>query len=104
LLRILELRGIINIVRATCSKKMLKRKNIREKGKVKLSTYFQEFEKGQTVAVVREHSTQPKFPKKLQGRTGKVMGKQGNSYVIKLKDLNKEKTYIIHPIHLKKIA
>jgi ribosomal protein L21E len=53
--------------------------------------------------VVRELSQTPKFPKTLQGRTGVVDSKKGRSYVVKIKDLNKEKEYIIHPVHLKKV-
>ena len=76
---------------------------MREHGKVKLSKYFQEFKKGERVAVKRELSVQPKFPKQIQGRSGVVNGKRGNSYLVKIKDINKEKSYIIHPVHLKKL-
>jgi large subunit ribosomal protein L21e len=82
---------------------MLKRKSVREKGKLKLSQYFQEFDKGDRVAVKRELSVQPKFPKQLQGRSGVVDGTRGSSYLVKINDMNKEKTYIIHPVHLKKL-
>jgi large subunit ribosomal protein L21e len=82
---------------------MLKRKKQREHGKIKLSKYFQDFKKGDKVAVVRELSAQPKFPKQLQGRTGVIESKRGSNYIVKIKDLNKEKTYIIHPVHLNKI-
>lgn len=82
---------------------MIKRKKIRTHGKVKLSDYFQEFKKGDRVAVVRELAVQPKFPKQLQGRSGVVNGKRGKSYIVKINDLKKEKTYIIHPVHLKKL-
>lgn len=76
---------------------------MKEKGKIRLSHYFQEFKKGERVAVIREHAVQPKFPRTLQGRSGVIDGKRGNSYLVKIKDLNKEKTYIIHPVHLRKL-
>jgi large subunit ribosomal protein L21e len=82
---------------------MIKRKSKREKGKIKLSNYFQEFNEGDRVAVKRELSVQPKFPKQIQGRSGVVKTKRGNSYIVKISDLNKEKTYLIHPVHLKKL-
>jgi len=82
---------------------MNKRKSIREKGKIKLSRYFQEFKKGDRVSVIRDLSLNPKFPKQLQGRSGIIKNKRGRSYIVKIKDLNKQKTYIIHPIHLKKL-
>ena len=82
---------------------MVKGKKVREKGKVQLSKYFQEFEEGDAVSVVRELSVGAVFPKRLQGKTGSVIGKRGKSYVVKIKDINKEKQFIIEPIHLKKI-
>ncbi len=82
---------------------MNKRKSIREKGKIKLSRYFQEFKEGDRVSVGRELSLNPKFPKQLQGRSGIIKNKRGKSYIVEIKDLNKQKTYIIHPVHLKKL-
>ncbi len=82
---------------------MIKRKRQREHGKIKLSRWFQDFKKGDKVAIIRELSVQPKFPKQLQGRSGAIESKRGDSFIVKIKDLNKEKTYIIHPIHLKKL-
>jgi len=83
--------------------KMIKRKRQRTHGKIKFSRYFQDFEKGERVSVVSELALQPSFPKKLQGRSGIVDGKKGSHYIVKIKDLNKEKTYLIHPVHLKRL-
>ena len=82
---------------------MIKRKKQREHGKIKLSRYFQDFKQGDRVAVVRELAMNPKFPKQLQGRSGVIESKRGRSYIVKIKDLNKEKAYIIHPVHLRKL-
>jgi ribosomal protein L21E len=82
---------------------MVKRKKVRTRGKLQLSRYFQKFKEGDAVAVVKEPALQPSFPKTLQGRTGFVKGKIGKSYLIMIKDQNKEKSYSIAPIHLKKI-
>ena len=79
------------------------RKNIRTRGKLQLSKYFQELKKGDFVAVVREQSVSFNFPERLQGRTGIIKGRIGKSYVVKIKDQKKEKEFIIKPIHLKKI-
>ena len=79
------------------------RKKIRTKGKLKFSRYFQDLEKGDSVAVVREPAVQSSFPVRLQGRTGLVETKRGKVYIIKIKDQNKEKNFLIEPIHLKKI-
>jgi len=76
---------------------------MRAKGKISLSKYFQEFGKGESVAIVRERAVCSSFPERLQGRTGFIDGKRGRFYLVKLSDLNKEKIYIIQPVHLKKI-
>lgn len=82
---------------------MIKRKQLRTHGKIKFSKYFQEFKEGDRVSVVRELSLQPKFPKQIQGRSGQVLKKRGSHYMVIINDLNKEKKYLIHPVHLKKI-
>jgi large subunit ribosomal protein L21e len=82
---------------------MSKRKSVRTRGKVSLSKYFQELKQGDYVAVVRELAMKSNFPKRLQGRTGVVESKRGKAYIIKIKDQNKEKKFLIEPIHLKKI-
>jgi len=79
------------------------RKKVRTKGKLQLSRYFQELEKGDSVAVVKELAVKSRFPRRLQGRTGLVEGKRGKAYIIKIKDQAKEKKFLIEPIHLKKI-
>jgi len=83
--------------------KMIKRKIVREHGKIRLSNYFRKFEIGDRIGIKRELSLHPKFPKRLQGRSGSINGKRGDCYIVKIKDFNKEKTYIIHPIHLRKL-
>lgn len=82
---------------------MSKRKSVRTRGKLQLSRYLQEFKEGDSVAVVREKSIKSSFPVRLQGRTGIIENKRGKAYIVKIKDQNKEKSFIIEPIHLKKI-
>jgi large subunit ribosomal protein L21e len=82
---------------------MPKRKRIRTRGKLQLSRYFQELKEGEKVAVVIEPSLEKGFPKRLQGRTGSVIERKGRSYVIKIRDQDKEKKFIIHPVHLRRI-
>jgi len=82
---------------------MLKRKNIRQKGKISFSRFFRDFKEGDKVAIVRELSIPLDYLKRIQGRTGVIKAKRGNSYEVSLKELNKPKTYFIKPVHLKKI-
>ena len=83
---------------------MIKRKRIRQRGKFSFSLYFQKFKDGDSVAIVRELSLQsPGFPKRMQGRSGKIKCKRGSAYVVELKDYNMKKEYVIKPMHLKRI-
>ncbi|MCU0642224.1 MAG: hypothetical protein MUF61_01425 [archaeon] len=82
---------------------MLKYKTMRAKGKISLSRYFQKFKAGDLVTVIRELAIPLDYPKKLQGRTGRIIDKRGASYHVEIKDLNKPKRYLIKPVHLMKI-
>ena len=82
---------------------MGKKKPVRTRGKLKLSRYFQDFEKGESVSITSESSVQPKFPKRLQGKTGFIENKKGKVYVVSINDQNKAKKFLIAPINLKKI-
>jgi ribosomal protein L21E len=82
---------------------MADRKPIRTRGKIQLSRYFQDLKQGDSVAVINEKSIPSNFPKRLQGRTGKVNKRIGKSYSVYIKDQTKEKEFIICPVHLKKI-
>ena len=82
---------------------MVMKKKAREKGKIKLSMYFQKFNEGDNVSVIIEASLVANTPKRFQGRIGKIAGKKGKAYVVKIYDQNKEKEFLIKPIHLKKI-
>ena len=81
---------------------MLKRKRIREQGKLKFSRFFKNLKEGDRVAIVREISFKGSFPNRIQGRIGVVESKRGDSYIINMK-IGKEKRYIVHPVHLKKV-
>jgi len=82
---------------------MANKKPVRTRGKLQFSKYFQELNKGDSVAIVKEPSIASNFPLRLQGRTGVVDEKRGKAIIVKIKDQSKEKTFLIEPIHLKKI-
>lgn len=82
---------------------MVRSKKIRTKGKISFSLYFQKLKQGDRVSVVKEEAIASNFPERLQGRTGVVKEKRGKAYVVEIKDSNKLKSFIIEPIHLKKI-
>ena len=82
---------------------MLKRRPVKQRGKVALSKYFQTFKAGDSVAVARNLGETFGYSHRIQGRTGKVIEKRGSAYHVEIKDLNKPKRYLIRPIHLIKI-
>ncbi len=81
------------------------RKSIRNKGKISLTKYFQKFNIGDKVLLKAEPAIQKAmyFPR-FHGKIGVVKSKKGNCYNISIKDQNKEKTLIVHPIHLRKVS
>lgn len=82
---------------------MLKRKRLREKGKVSFIRFFQKFEMGDSVAIVKDLGFASNVPNRMQGKTGKVVEKRGSAYVVEVKDYDMKKQLILKPIHLKKI-
>ena len=78
-------------------------KRVREKGKLRLSSYFKKIDDGANVAIVTDAGVRASFPKRLKGMSGKVSGSRGKFKIVKIKDGNKLKTFIIHPVHLKKL-
>ncbi len=76
-------------------------KKVSEKGKIKISRYFQEFKKGDRVTVKIEPSIHKGLPDPVfQGRVGEVLEKRGYCYVLKVMDGSVEKKLMVHPIHL----
>jgi len=82
---------------------MPRKKSPRTKGKFSFTRFFQKFNEGDRVAVAQELSVRFGYSKRLQGRTGKVVEKQGAAYKVEIKDFNKSKLYLIKPVHLIKI-
>ena len=81
----------------------MKAKKVRKKGKISLSKYFKKFKENERVAVVSETGIPSGFPDRIIGKCGEVIGARGTHMLIKLNDGNKTKTFIIHPIHLRKL-
>jgi len=83
---------------------MADKKRIRTRGKVPMSKYFQELKKGDRVSVIIEDSVQPRFPERIQGRTGVIEGKRGRSYIVGIQMMDMKKQFVLAPVHLKKLA
>jgi large subunit ribosomal protein L21e len=81
------------------------RKNIRKKGKISISKYFQEFKEGDKVVLKPEPAIQGGMPfPRFQGKSGTIKGKQGACYKVIIKDGSLKKTVVAHPIHLNREA
>jgi large subunit ribosomal protein L21e len=79
------------------------RKNVRTKGKIAIRNFFQSFAEGERVNLVMEPGVQRGiFHPRFHGKTGIVGKKQGNCYYVEIKDGNKAKPVLVHPVHLKK--
>lgn len=80
------------------------RKDVRNKGKISIANYLQEFKIKEQVVLKAEPGIQKGmyFPR-FYAKPGIITGKQGHSYKVLIKDGKKDKVLIVHPIHLRKI-
>lgn len=80
------------------------KKNIRKKGKISLSNYFQTLNTGDKVLLKAEPAVQKgMYYPRFHGKIGTVKGKTKSCYKVEIKDGNKLKTLIVHPVHLRKV-
>ena len=78
-------------------------KKLRQKGKISLQKYFQEFKVGDKVLLAAEPAVQKGlYFHRFHSRVGTVEGKRGHCYQVRIKDLGKQKTLLVHPVHLKR--
>ena len=80
---------------------MVKAKNVRLKGKLRLSEYFKDVPLGSRVSLVLEKSESSSVPFRMQGRSGRVVGSRGSHKIVQVNDGAKEKLFVVHPVHLK---
>jgi large subunit ribosomal protein L21e len=73
-------------------------------GKFSLRRYLQILNAGDKVSLVAESSVHKGlYFKRFHGKVANVVSKKGFCYEVELKDGNKLKTLIVHPVHLVKI-
>jgi len=79
-------------------------KNYKDKGKISIRKYFQTFVQGDKVILKAEPAYQKgMYYPRFHGRVGLILKKRGEAYEILIKDGNKEKMLIVHPVHLKRV-
>ena len=82
----------------------LMKKNYRERGKMSLTKYFAEYKNGDKITLKAEPAVQKGiYHLRFHGKTGVVKDKQGDCYNVEIKDGNKPKTLVVHPIHLARL-
>ncbi|MEA3378735.1 MAG: 50S ribosomal protein L21e [Nanoarchaeota archaeon] len=80
------------------------KKNIRNKGKISISSYFKRYKIGEKVNLLGEPAIQKGFffPR-FKGKIGVIKGKQGACYKVEIKDGKKAKILIVHPVHIRSV-
>ena len=78
------------------------KKSARQRGKISVSRFMQSFQAGQKVHLDIEPALHKgDYSTDFIGKTGTVKAKRGKCYEVIIKDGNKEKMLIIHPVHLR---
>lgn len=68
-----------------------------------VNAILKKFQIGDKVVIDIDSSIQDGMPHlRFQGKSGEVIAKHGNCYDVLIKDMDKEKTVVVHPVHLKK--
>ncbi len=80
------------------------RKKPRDRGTISITRALQQFEEGDIVNIVIDPSIHKGMPHiRFHGKTGKIKGKQGESYIVGISDGKKNKSLIIKPEHLRRV-
>ena len=80
------------------------RKNVRQRGKVSINAYLQQFTAGDRVELKAEPAIQGgMYHPRFHGKVGTVEKQQGECYHVAIKDIRKDKTLLVHPVHLRKL-
>ncbi|MFH1592612.1 MAG: 50S ribosomal protein L21e [Candidatus Woesearchaeota archaeon] len=77
------------------------RKTRSDRGKISIRKYLQQFKEGDKILLKLEPSVHKgMYFRRFHAKTGVVKGKRGTCYEIDIKDGKKEKTVVVHPVHL----
>ncbi len=77
------------------------KKKARSRGLLPVSRIMKKFEVGDMVHIAVEPSIAKGMPHpRFQGRTGKIVGKRGRSYLVEITDGDARKLLISAPVHL----
>ncbi|MFO8109955.1 MAG: 50S ribosomal protein L21e [Thermoplasmata archaeon] len=80
------------------------RKKPRERGLIPITRALQHFDEGERARILLEPSIHKGQPhRRFHGKTGVVIGKQGEAFLLKVFDGNMEKKVIVRPEHLRRV-
>ncbi len=81
--------------------KFKKRKS--DKGKISIRDYLQKFKSGDRVMLFAEPSVHKGlYFRRFHAKVGTIQKDRGTCYEVSIKEGNKPKTVIVHPVHLRK--
>ena len=79
------------------------RKRPRDRGFNSITRSLRQFENGESVNIIIDSAIHKGMPHiRFHGYTGKVLGKQGNAYIVKITVGKKPKMLVIRPEHLQR--
>ena len=85
------------------STRALYSKNIKSKGKISIKNYLSTYKEGDRVSINLEPSIlKGQSHTRFVGKSGKVVGLQGECVVVEIKDFDKTKRLVVHPVHLRR--
>jgi large subunit ribosomal protein L21e len=80
------------------------RKKISERGTYSITRSLQEFEIGEKVGIDIDPAIHKGMPHpRFQGCIGEIEGRQGEAYLVGIRDGKKHKTLIVRPEHLRRV-
>jgi len=80
------------------------KKPLKRRGKISISRYFAQFKEGDRVQLLAEPAVQKGiYFRRFHRKAGVVLKKDGRCYLVQIKDQNKIKKVIVHPVHLKRM-
>lgn len=79
------------------------REKLRGAEKFNVNRYLRQFSEGQAVAIKINSSSAAMPFRRFHGLTGRIAGKRGQAYIVKIYDGKKQKHVIAKPEHLKAI-
>ena len=89
-------------IRVNTRKKFTKKPRYR--GLAPITHYLLKFENGEKASVIIDPGSPKGQPHhRFHGLTGNIIGMQGDSYLVSIKDGNMVKTLIARPEHLRKV-